>query len=89
VVNFPRSRYDHGPSSFILNYRRDTDEGTDNDFDKMIKDLAKASGTPSSTKMKLQYEMRIAYKTGTTGHKLHGDMNDRESGFFHTQCMSL
>ena len=63
------------------------DEGADKDFDKVIKDLATASGTPSTTKMKLQYEeMRIACKTGS--HNPHGDMNDRESGAFHTQCMS-
>ena len=49
----------------------------------MIKDLAKVSGTPSVTKMKLQYEeMRIVCKTGT--HNLHGDMNDRDPGAFHT-----
>ncbi len=36
--------------------------------------------------MKLQYEeMRIVCKTGS--HNLHSDMNDREPGFFHTQCM--
>ena len=67
--------------------RRDTDEEGDKDFDKVIKDLAKTSGAPFATKMKLQYEeMRIAWKTGS--HNLHGDMNDREPGFFHTQCMS-
>ncbi len=64
---------------------RDTDEETDKDFDKVIQDLAKSSGAPSATRMKLQYEeMRIVCKTGS--HKLHGDMNDRESGAFHTQC---
>ena len=39
--------------------------------------------------MKLQYydeEMRIACKTGS--HNPHVDMNDRESGAFHAQCMS-
>ena len=69
--------------------RRDTDEGADKDFEKVIKDLAKASGTLSATKMKLQYQemrTRIACKTGS--HNLHSDMNDRESGAFHTQCMS-
>ena len=67
--------------------RRDTDEGTDKDFEKVIKDLAKAPGSPSATKMKLQYEeMRIACKTGS--HNLHSDMNDREPGAFHAQCMS-
>ena len=30
--------------------------------------------------------MRIACKTGS--HNLHGDMNDREPGAFHAQCMS-
>ena len=41
-------------------YHRDTDEGTDKDFDKVIQDLAKSTGTPSVTRMKLQYEeMRI------------------------------
>jgi len=66
--------------------RRDTDEGADKDFGKVIKDLAKAPGAPSATKMKLQYEeMRIASKTGI--HNLHGDMNDREPGSFHTECM--
>ncbi len=53
----------------------------------MIKDLVKSPGDPSATKMKLQYEeMRITDKTGS--HNLHGDMNDREPGAFHTQCMS-
>ena len=46
--------------------RRDTDEGTDKDFEKVIKD--------------------IACKTGS--HNLHSDMNDRETGVFHVQCMS-
>ena len=68
-------------------YRRDTDEGDDKDFEKVIKDLAKAPGAPSDTKMKLQYEeMKIVLKTGS--HNLHSDMNDREPGAFHTQCMS-
>ena len=63
--------------------RCDTDEGTDKDFEKVIKDLPKAPGDPSVTKMKLQYEeMRIACKTGS--HNLHSDMNDREPGDFHT-----
>ena len=45
--------------------RRDKDEGVDKDVDKVIQDLAKASGAPSATRMKLQYEeMRIACKTG-------------------------
>ena len=35
--------------------RRDTDEGSDKDFEKVIKDLAKAPGAPSVTKMKLQF----------------------------------
>jgi hypothetical protein len=36
--------------------------------------------------MKLQYEeFRIACKVGS--HKLHSDMNDREPGAFHEQCM--
>ena len=62
--------------------RRDTDEGADKDFEKVIMDLAKASGTSSVTKMKLQYEeMRIDRKSGS--HNLHSDMNDRESGAFH------
>jgi hypothetical protein len=30
--------------------------------------------------------MRIACKTGS--HNPHGDMNDREPGAFHAQCMS-
>ena len=65
----------------------DTDKGTDKDFDKVIKDLPKETGTTSETKMKLQYEeMRISSKTGS--HNLHGDMNDRDPGAFHTQCMS-
>ena len=64
-------------------YRRDTDERVDKDFDKVIKDLPISSGSPFATKMKLQYEeMRITVKTGS--HNLHGDMNDRESGVFHT-----
>ena len=63
--------------------RRYTDEGTDKDFEKVIKDLDKTPGDPSTTKMKLQYEeMRITCKTGI--HNLHSDMNDRESGDFHT-----
>ena len=66
--------------------RHDTDEGTNKDFDKEIKDLAKAPGAPSATKMKLQdEEMRIACKTGS--HNLHGDMNDCEPGAFHAECM--
>ena len=40
--------------------RRDTDEGSDEDFDKVIQDLVKSSGVPSGTRMKLRYEeMRI------------------------------
>ena len=67
--------------------RRDTDKGADADFDKVITDLAKAPGAPPATLMKLQYEeMRIACKAGT--HNLHSDMNDRDPGGFHTQCMS-
>jgi hypothetical protein len=45
--------------------RRDTDIGTDADFDKVITDLVKVPGTPSVTLMKLQYEeFRISCKTG-------------------------
>ena len=56
--------------------RRDTDNRTDTDFDKVVTDLAKAPGTPSATVMKIQYEeMRIVCKAGT--HNLHSDMNDR------------
>jgi hypothetical protein len=36
--------------------RRDTDKGTDTDFDKVITDLPKEPGSPSPTLMKLQYE---------------------------------
>ena len=65
--------------------RRDTDEGSV-DFNKVIKDLDKTPGVPSATKMTLQYEeMRIACKTGR--YNLHGDMNDREPGDFHFECM--
>ena len=32
-------------------YRRDTDEGVDQDFDKVIQDLAKSPGAPSATRM--------------------------------------
>ncbi len=66
--------------------RRDTFKGVHTDFDKVITDLAQEPGAPSSTVMKFQYEhMRIAFKTGS--HNLHSDMNDREPGAFHTQCM--
>jgi hypothetical protein len=66
--------------------RRDTDKGVDTDFDKVITDLPKSPGLPSATVMKLKYEkMRIAWKSGS--HNLHSDMNDREEGTFHTQCM--
>ena len=34
--------------------RRDTDKGTDTDFDKVLTDLAKAPGAPSTTVMKIQ-----------------------------------
>ena len=62
--------------------QRDTDKGTDTDFDKVITDLAKAPGAPPATLMKLQYEeMRISCKAGS--HNLHSDMNDREPGAFH------
>ena len=37
-------------------YPRDTDKGTDTDFDKVIKDIAKAPGDPSDTIMKFQTE---------------------------------
>ncbi len=58
----------------------------DTDFDKVITDLANTPGTPSGTVMKFQYEkMRIACKAGS--HNLHSDMNDREPGAFHTQCV--
>jgi len=43
------------------------DTGVDKDFDKVIKDLAKTSGAPSATKMKLQYEeIRIASRQVAT-----------------------
>jgi hypothetical protein len=43
--------------------RRDTDMGTDTDFDKVITDLVKTPGVPSPTVMKFQYEeMRIPWK---------------------------
>jgi hypothetical protein len=65
--------------------RRDTDKRTDTDFEKVITDLAKAPGTPS-TFMKLQYEeFRITCKSGS--HNLHSDMNDREPGAFHEHYM--
>ena len=68
--------------------RRDTDKGTDTDFDKVITDLAKTPGAPSATVMKFQYEeMRIVSKQKTGNHNLHSDMNDREPGAFHAQCM--
>ena len=63
-----------------------TDKGADADLDKVITDLAKAPEAPSGTVMKLQYEeFRITSKTGS--HNLHCDLNDREPGAFHTQCM--
>ena len=53
----------------------------------VITDLAKAPGDPSPTIMKIQYvEMRIVCKNFT--HNLHSDMNDCESGAFHTEYMS-
>ena len=67
--------------------RRDTDKGVDVDFDKVITDLVKSPGVPSVTIMKLQYqEFRIVCKVGS--YNLHIDLNDREPGAFHTQCMS-
>jgi hypothetical protein len=66
--------------------RRDTDKGADTDFDKVITDRVKAPGSPPTMLMKLQYEeMRIACQAGS--HNLHSDMNDREPGAFHTDCM--
>ena len=66
--------------------RRDTDKGSDTDFDKVITDLAKTPGSPPATLMKLQYEeMRIACQAGS--HNLHSDMKDREPGAFHADCM--
>ena len=68
--------------------RRVTDKGADADFDKVITDLAKAPAAPSATIMKLQYEeFRISCKTGR--HKFHSDMNDREPGVSHEQCMKI
>ena len=65
--------------------RRNKDKGTDSDFDKVITDLAKVPGSPSGTVMKIQYEMKIDSKAGS--HNLHSDMNDRDPGTFHAQCM--
>jgi hypothetical protein len=66
--------------------RRDTDKGTDSDFDKVITDLAKGLGAPPVTLMKFQFkEMRIVCQTGS--HNLHSDMNDREPGAFHGDYM--
>ena len=66
--------------------RRDTDKRTDTDFDKLITDLAKEPGVPSTTVLNLQCEeMRIPCKTGS--HNLHSDMNDCETGAFRAQCM--
>jgi hypothetical protein len=54
--------------------------------DKVITDLAKAPRTPPVTLMKRKYEeMRITCQAGS--HNLHSDMNDREPGAFHTDCM--
>ncbi len=66
--------------------QRDTDKGTDVDFDKVITDLAKTPGAPSGTVMKLQYEeFRISCKTGS--YNLHSDLNDRDPGLFtHSAC---
>ena len=48
--------------------------------------LKSGPGAPSATVMKLQYEeMRIACKASS--HNLQSDMNDREPGAFHGQCM--
>jgi hypothetical protein len=68
--------------------RRDTEKGTDTDFDKVITDLVKTPGAPSSPIMKTQYEeIRITCKAGN--HNLHSDMNDREPGTFHEKCMNI
>jgi hypothetical protein len=66
--------------------RRDTDKGTDVDFDKVITDLDKGPGAPPDTFMKIQYEeMRIVCQAGS--HNLHSDMKDREPGAFHADYM--
>jgi hypothetical protein len=54
--------------------------------DKVITDLVKSPGSPPATLIKIQYEeMRIACQAGS--HNLHSDMNDREPGAFHEDCM--
>ncbi len=40
--------------------QRDTDKGVDQDFEKVMTDLAQAPGAPSVTVMKLQYECMSA-----------------------------
>ena len=67
--------------------QRDTDKRTDQDFEKVMTDLAQTPGAPSVTVMKLQYEdFKIACKTGS--NQLHSEMKDREPGAFHEHCTS-
>ena len=57
------------------------------DFEKVMTDLAQTPGAPSVTTMKLQYEaFKIDCKTGT--NQIHSKMRDREPGAFHEHCMS-
>ena len=67
--------------------QHDTDKRADQDFEKVMTDLAQTPGSPSVTAMKLQYEdFKIACKTGS--NQLHSEMKDREPGTFHDHCMS-
>jgi hypothetical protein len=54
--------------------RRDTDKGTDTDFDKVITDFVKGPGAP------FYEEFRIACTAGS--HNLHSDMKDHKPGVF-------
>ena len=68
--------------------QRDTDKGTDQDFEKVMTDLSQTPGSPSVTVMKLQYEdFKITCKTGN--NQLHSEMRDREPWTFHDHFMSV
>ena len=67
--------------------QHDTDKGTDQDFEKVMTDLAQVPGDPSLTVMKGQYEdFKISCKTGS--NQFHSEMKDREPGSFHEHFMS-
>jgi hypothetical protein len=68
--------------------QREVGEREDKDLAKVIKELAKAPGSPSATEMTAEYAaMQIAIKVGS--HQLHDEVREGEPGAFTAQCMGF